>query len=243
MRICPALAAVLAIAVTADAYILSVPEGYETGLPGPGKQVPILIGGGETQIQSVTLDVVVPTGVITGLDPKTGTILGDSLFPVDPVYIASGGHEAYSDYSMEFGSFADMTAGKVATLTLDTTGLAPGTYPISLSGGFLASSVCGVDVASGQLVDGSFTVDGQVGLRAGGTGGLQPRSSMLSAWAQSLNRFLFPRAADRVLPIRPFGPGSRSQGAETAAAFSAPEPTTLFLLCWPLLLMGRRRAN
>ncbi len=128
MRIVIPTTAVLALASGVNAYVLSAPDHYATGAPGPGKQIPILVSGTETQVLGVTLDLVIPHGEVTDLDPQTGTVLENSLFPVDPIYIFADAHEVCSDYAMDFGSSTDLTAGKAATLTIDTTGLQPGTY-------------------------------------------------------------------------------------------------------------------
>jgi len=162
----PAIA-MLAAAAAAHAAVIRAPEQYNTGAPGTGKIVPIFVDGTETDVQGIFIGLKIEAGRIENwLHKGTGdgetaepTLLQGSLNPIDPPFISPDGLHLYADYSLAFGQTPVSLPGLAGYLVLDTTGLAPGIYSISLiSEEFGDSSITTVSMSPYSLVDGSFVV-------------------------------------------------------------------------------------
>lgn len=159
-----AVVAVLAMASMAHGVALSVGATAPVA-PGATLEIPILISGGETNIQGITMNVAIPAGGILGYNPKAGILAGSSNTPDAPfIFNNATGEPAtagtpvatavYSDFSMNFGAFA--TANGVAgVVSVTTAGLAPGTYDVMLESMFGKATVGGAEVSA---TAGAFTV-------------------------------------------------------------------------------------
>jgi uncharacterized repeat protein (TIGR02543 family) len=126
-----------------------------------GQQVAVDVSGTD-QTAGMDLYFVVGGGTtgptITNVDMTTGTIWGGTAFQTE----IPGGNSRTSLWSCVTASGTVLANGKIATVTFDTTGIAPGSYPISLS--FMGYGSAFADEYGGELsttlFDGTLVVPG-----------------------------------------------------------------------------------